>query len=175
LSAACVVFRSPTLFAPSAANRDVLRHFFAELATEEVLGVPRVWIPDGLWEPQTAVRFATEIGVTCSVDPLVRDPAAPPELFFELEPASLYFRVEGLGRTGAIRTEKQEELAALLEHYDELPLTVAYASAQRWNDARNLKKMLAVALGPHSTGSLTEPGRDKAHRGVPRQLASGHA
>jgi hypothetical protein len=143
VSARCVVFRSPPLFAASAANRDTLRRFFGEIATTELLGVPRVWIPDGLWEPKTAVKFATEIGVTCSVDPLVRDPAGSPDLFFELEAESLYFRVEALGRAGTLRTEKQEELAALLEHYESIPVTVAFASAQRWSDAKNLKKVLA--------------------------------
>jgi len=145
LGASCVVFRSPPLFAPSAANREQLRRFFGELATEAALGAPRVWVPDGLWDPRSAVAFATEIGVTCTLDPMVRDPSEPPEIYYELEVSSLYFRIAGLGRSGAIRSERQEDLVALLEHYEDLPVTIAFDSPQRWQDARNLKKFLGSA------------------------------
>jgi hypothetical protein len=36
-----------------------------------------------------------------------------------------------------------EDLAMLIEHYEDLPLTIAFASPDRWNDARNLKKLVA--------------------------------
>lgn len=143
LEAACVVFRSPPLFAPSAANRDQLRRFFADHATEAALGVPRVWVPDGLWDTRSAVAFATEIGVSCAFDPLVRDPSEPPEIYYDLDVSSLYFRISGLGRSGAIRSERQEDLVALLEHYEDLPVTIAFDSPQRWQDARNLKKLIS--------------------------------
>lgn len=137
------VFRSPPLFAPSAANRDRLRAFFAEVAPEEAVGAPRVWIPDGLWEPRAAVAFATELGVTCALDPLVREPGQPPEIYYDLDAPSLYLRVSGLGRSGPIRSEQLEDLAALVEHYEDLALTVVFESPSRWNDARNFKKLLA--------------------------------
>lgn len=143
LEAGAVIFRSPPLFAASAANRDLLRRFFGEIATEAALGVPRVWVPDGLWDLRTAITFANELGVTCSFDPLVRDPGQPPEVHHDLEVTALYFRIAGLGRSGAIRAEQQDDLAALLEHYETLPVTIAYDSPQRWHDARNLKKLLA--------------------------------
>jgi len=54
----------------------------------------------------------------------------------------LYLRPQG-GRDGTIRNEKLEDLAALIESYEDLPLTVSFASPERWNDARNLKKLLS--------------------------------
>jgi uncharacterized protein YecE (DUF72 family) len=143
LAASHVVFRSPPLFAASAANRDLLRQFFGEIATSEVVGAERVWVPDGLWDLRTAVRFASEIDVTCAIDPLIRDPGEPPELFYELELESLYLRISGLGRSGPIRAERLDELLALLEHYEELPATITFDSPERWQDARNFKKLLS--------------------------------
>jgi hypothetical protein len=139
--AACVVFRSADQFSASAANRDQLTKFFSEVAPEETLGCERVWVPGGLWDLRTAVKFATELGVTCAFDPLVRDPNDPPEIHYGLEAKSLYLRIES-PRAGLIRNEKLEDLVALMEHYEELPVTVAFASPERWPDARNLKKLL---------------------------------
>ena len=78
--ATCAVFRSSDNFSASAANRDSLKHFFTEVASAETLGCERVWIPGGLWDLRTAVKLATELGVTCSFDPTVRDPNDPPEV-----------------------------------------------------------------------------------------------
>jgi hypothetical protein len=143
VSASLAVFASPPLFAPSTANRDQMRRFFTEIATPEAVGTAgRVWIPDGLWEPRSAVAFATEIGVTCAIDPLVFDPGRPEEVYEDLDAPALYFRIGGLGRTGAIRSEKLEDLAALVEHYGNIELTIAFASPARWQDARNFKKLL---------------------------------
>jgi uncharacterized protein YecE (DUF72 family) len=139
--ATCAVFRSADNFSASAANRDSLKHFFTELASAETLGCERVWIPGGLWDLRTAVKFATELGVTCSFDPTVRDPNDAPEIFYNLEARSLYLRIES-ARTGLIRNEKLEDLVALIEHYETLPVTVVFASPERWQDARNLKKLL---------------------------------
>jgi uncharacterized protein YecE (DUF72 family) len=140
--ATCVVFRSADAFSASAANRDQLRHFFGEIAPEETLGCERVWVPGGLWDLRTAVKLATELGVTCAFDPLVRDPNDPPEIHYGLEATALYLRIES-ARGGLIRNEKLEDLVALIEHYEELPVTVAFASPERWQDARNLKKLLS--------------------------------
>jgi uncharacterized protein YecE (DUF72 family) len=142
LEARYVVFRSPESFSPSAANRDQLRRFFAEVATPEVIGTARVWVPGGLWEPRAAVGFAAELGVVCAVDPLVRAPGEAIDPFEGLEADSLYFRIEGGGRTGPLRNERLEDLAALIESYEDVPVTVAFASSERWQDARNLKKLL---------------------------------
>jgi hypothetical protein len=142
VGARSVIFRSPESFSPSAANRDVLRQFFGELASAEVIGVERVWLPGGLWEVRSAAKLANELGVTLAFDPLVREPGEPPEIHEDLEVSGLYLRPEG-GRAGLIRQERLEDLAALIESYEDLPLTVSFASPERWNDARNLKKLLA--------------------------------
>ena len=144
LDAACVLFRSPPAFAPSAANRDQIRRFFSEVATAEAIGTRRVWVPDGLWEPHVAAKLAAELDVTAAIDPLVREPGTPPEIYFDLELTTAYFRVEGLGRAGTLRAERLEDLAALVEHYQDLPITVTFASQARWQDARNFKKLLAT-------------------------------
>lgn len=143
LSACCAVFHSPPLFAPSTEHRERLRRFFGEIATPEAVGATRVWIPDGLWESRAAVKLANELGVVCAIDPLVRAPGTPPEIHYDLEASALYFRIESAGRAGPIRNEHLEDLVALLEHYEGLELTVAFASPERWSDARNLKKLLA--------------------------------
>ena len=145
LAASLAIFPSPPLFAPSTANRDQLRRFFGEIATREAVGAERVWIPDGLWEPRAAVGFASELGVTCAIDPLVRDPGQPAEVYEDLDAPALYFRIAGLGRSGPLRAEALEDLSALLEHYENIELTVAFASPTRWQDARNFKKMLEGA------------------------------
>jgi len=145
VTAAYAIFPSPALFAPSTANRDRLKRFFAEVATADAVGAPRVWVPDGLWEPRTAVSFAAELGVICAIDPLVYDPNRPAEVYEDLEAPALYFRIAGLGRTGTIRNEKLEDLATLVEHYQDIELTVAFASPARWQDARNFKKLLEAA------------------------------
>ena len=145
VTASHAIFKSPALFAPSTSNRDLLKQFFGEVATPETVGTARVWVPDGLWEPRMAVRFATELGVTCAFDPLVYDPNAPAEVYEDLEATTLYFRISGLGRTGPIRDEQFDDLAALVEHYQDIELTVAFISPARWQDARNFKKLLEGA------------------------------
>jgi uncharacterized protein YecE (DUF72 family) len=142
VDAGCAVFRSPPLFAPSQANRDRLAKFFGEVATAEAVGTKRVWVPDGLWETRSAVKLATELGVICAFDPLVRPPDSPPEMYFDLEVDELYLRIAGLGRSGPIRSEKQEDLIVLLSEYAGLPATIVFESPSRWADARNLTKLL---------------------------------
>src|SRR5688500_16282716 len=142
VDAGFAIFKSPPLFAPSQANRDRLTAFFRDIATEEAVGAKRVWVPDGLWETRSAVKLATELGVLCAFDPLVRAPEDPPEIYYEMEVEELYLRITGLGRTGPIRSEKQEDLIALLMEYAGLPATIAFESPSRWADARNLKKLL---------------------------------
>lgn len=140
LGARNVLFKSPELFSPSAANRAALQTFFREVATEEGLACERVWLPGGLWEVRSALAFARELGVTLAFDPTVRAPEEPPEIYYDLESPSLYFRVENAGRAGAMRQEAIEELDALIEHYEGTNITVAFASSERWTDARHLTK-----------------------------------
>jgi uncharacterized protein YecE (DUF72 family) len=142
VGARCVVFRSPETFSPSAANRDQLKRFFAELATPEAIGIERVWVPGGLWEVRTAAKLAVELAVTLAFDPLVRAPDDPPEIYDDLE-GQLQFRIASGARAGLIRNERLEDLVMLLEHYEDLHPAVAFASPERWHDARNLKKLVS--------------------------------
>lgn len=141
-NARSVIFRSAESFSPSASNRDSLRKFFAELAPAETIGVERVWLPGGLWEVRSAAKLASEIGVTLAFDPLVRAPDEPAEVHYDLGLSALYLRPEGAGRAGTIRNERLEDLIMLMEHYEDLAVTVSFASPERWNDARNLMKLL---------------------------------
>jgi hypothetical protein len=102
-------------------------------------------VPGGLWEVRPACKLAGQLDVTCGFDPLVREPGQPPEIYYDLDATSLYFRVEG-GRSGPLRGERLADLALLLEHYgNDRDVTVAFATAERWHDARNLKKLLVAA------------------------------
>ena len=47
--------------------------------------------------------------------------------------------------SAVINTEKLEDLAALVEHYQNIDLTIAFSSPARWQDARNFKKLLEGA------------------------------
>ena len=57
-----------------------------------------VWVPDGLWETRAAVKLATELGVLCAFDPLVRAPEEPHEIYYGMDVPELYLRIGGLGR-----------------------------------------------------------------------------
>jgi hypothetical protein len=140
LGARCVVFRSPESYSPSAANREQLHRFFGEIATTEAVGgVERVWVPGGLWDARTAAKLATELGVTCAIDPLARAPGDPPEIHHDLDVTALYLRVES---AGPLRSERLDDLVELAQHYEDRSLVFALASADRWQDARKLRKLL---------------------------------
>ena len=79
---------------------------------------------------------------------MVREPGQPREIYYDLDVERLYCRISGLGRAGAIRSEHQEDLAMLIESYGSLPVTVAFDSPQRWQDARNFKKLLSESSSP---------------------------
>ena len=136
VGARCAVFRSPETFSPSAANRELVQGFFARTP----LDCERVWIPGGLWEPLAALKLAGELGITCAIDPLARQPGDPIEIFYDLDAPALYFRIE---RGGALGAERLDDLAALCEHYEDRSVIVAFATRDRWQDARKLRDLLS--------------------------------
>jgi hypothetical protein len=157
--ATCVVFPSPSLFSPSQAHRDQLRKFFTDVASAEQVATERVWIPDGLWETRDAVKLATELGVACAFDPLVRPPGTPPEIYEELAATQLYFRVEAPHRPDTLGDEQLEELAILVEHYEARSVSnirVAFATRNRWRDARAFRKLVGLASSPGSQEELDD-------------------
>jgi len=137
LEAAAVVFQSAHDLSTSATVRDHLRHFFTAVAPAETFpGTERVWVPGGLWEPEGALAFATELGVLCAVDPFVTDPERP------LPPlgASIYLRPSGLGRSGVLSADRLDELLQITLEADSA--FVAFATSERLKDAINFAKLV---------------------------------
>ena len=160
--ASAVVFHTPPSFSPSQSHRDMLRHFFTEVATAAAFGdAARVWRPDGLWEPPAAVKLAAELGVVCALDPLVEDPTGTPPEFYESMPVeAVYFRVSGLGRPPRkLPPFDLDRLAELVELYGRA--WVVFATAERFRDARAFRDRVAETLG---TAGAEEPA-DEAEEG----------
>lgn len=137
LEASVVVFRTPPSFSPSAANRDLLRRFFTEIAAD--LGGERVWHPDGLWDTRTAAKLATELGVTLAVDPLVRDQTRePPEFYATLEVPKLYMRVSGIGRGARkLASSQLEEIELVASVYERT--WIVFATTDALGDATRFR------------------------------------
>ena len=156
--ASAVVFHTPAAFSPSQTNRDAVRRFFGETAPAEMFGgATRVWRPDGLWEPTTAVKLATEVGVICAVDPLIEDPGGtPPSFYDELPGDSVYLRISGLGKPSRkLPVHDIERLVEILVTKDRS--WVVFATAERFRDARSLKNLILAAAA-----SDVESGADDA-------------
>ncbi len=143
VGAETVVFRTADDLSPSAASRELLRRFFAELAPAEAMGgARRVWEPGGLWQPQAAQTLADELGVILAFDPLAVDPTLeiPPPL---PEADEVYFRIRGLGATSAMSGEKLEELAEICQ--GRARVWAVFATAERGHDASRFRQLLATA------------------------------
>jgi len=169
-----VVFTSPSLFSPSVANREKLRHFFSEVApAERFAGAERVWVPDGLWESLAAVRFSEELGITCAIDPLVTIPGTPPDLHYHYETTGLYFRILGIGRNRGLREDDYitlEEMSALYED-----ASFIMATMERWKDAKNLQKRLASDETPTEVDPVARMTRRSPGQALAFQRPAGAA
>jgi uncharacterized protein YecE (DUF72 family) len=142
--ASAVVFHTPASFSPSQTNRDAVRRFFNETAPAEKLGAAvRVWRPDGLWEPPTAVALAAELGIVCALDPLILDPGGTPAEFYDDLPGdAVYFRVSGMGRPSRKLPEHElERLVELIARFERA--WVVFATAERFRDARGLLQLIS--------------------------------
>lgn len=141
--AGTVVFRSASDFAPSATNRDAMRAFFDDIAPAERFGnAVRVWEPQGLWELESAARFASELGVVLACDPLTQDPLVEdPDIFMHLPGGAAYFRITGLG-SGRSRFDDYalETLAAMVEGYERT--WIVFANPGKYPDALRFRRML---------------------------------
>jgi uncharacterized protein YecE (DUF72 family) len=159
--ASAVVFHTPPAFTPSQTNRDAVRRFFSEVAPAEAFGgATRVWRPDGLWEPTTAVKLASELGIVCAVDPLIEDPVGTPPGFYEDLPGeSIYLRISGLGRPSRkLPLHDIERLAEIVSTRDRA--WAVFATAERFRDARGLRTMLAEM--PDASGDASDEVGDDA-------------
>jgi uncharacterized protein YecE (DUF72 family) len=141
-----VIFRSALDFAPSAANREAMRVFFSEIAPPGRFGdAIRVWEPQGLWELESAARFAGELGIVLACDPLTTDPiSVDPALFSNLPGDDAYFRVTGLGM--ARRRLDDYALEPLLEAAQSYRrVWIAFAHEGKYPDAIRLRQQVEGA------------------------------
>jgi uncharacterized protein YecE (DUF72 family) len=135
LAAEVVVFQTPPIFAPSSANQDAMRRFFAEVVGERPKDLVLAWDARGMWEPRPLRRLADELGLILAMDPLAAD-AEPPE------GEQAYFRVHGLGSPRQrLGEESLEELAELSLAYEQA--WVVFTSAERYPDAQRFRKLVA--------------------------------
>jgi uncharacterized protein YecE (DUF72 family) len=165
--ASAVVFHTPASFSPSQTNRDTVRRFFSETAPAEKVGAAlRVWRPDGLWEPRTAVALAAELGIVCALDPLILDPGGTPAAFYDDLPGdAVYFRVSGLGRPSRKLPEHElERLVELIARFERA--WVVFATAERFRDARGLLQLISslvsIAESADAPGTDTDADADDA-------------
>jgi hypothetical protein len=84
--------------------------------------------------------MAAELDVAVALDPLIRDPSSPAELFLELELERPYWRISGLGRQGPLSNERLEDLQEVIETHP--GSTVVFESAERWKDAKKFAKLI---------------------------------
>ena len=116
----------------------------ASVATADAVGAERVWVPDGLWEPRTRGQARDRARHHLRVR------SAGSRAGFSHRrstTSSTHARstsaIEAPSRPAAMRDEQLEDLAALLEHYEEsFDSTSRSPSPARWQDARNFKKLL---------------------------------
>lgn len=138
-----VVFRTGASFTPSQTNRDRMRRFFGELATADTFGeTRRVWEPQGLWEPETAVALAEELGLILACDPLSNDPIGhDPGFFHQLPSEDAYFRLTGMGnKRKRFPDYELDGLLDLAEQYQRC--WFVFANVGGFKDASALRKAL---------------------------------
>ena len=147
VSAEAIVFRTPAGFAPSAKNRDAMKHFFEELAPPGAFGAAvRVWQPEGLWRPDEAIRAATDLDLLLACDPLARDPLEEqaPVLANELPRDAAYFRITGLGSSNSqLDTGDLEELTEFLAEFERA--WVVFANVAKFADARRFARSIGAS------------------------------
>lgn len=153
VGAEAVVFRTPAEFAPSATNRDRMRRFFTEVAPPSAFGGARLaWEPLGLWEPETAIALASELGLVYACDPLASDPLGPgPELYASLPGGQAYFRITGLGRARhRIDESALEDLVDIAGAYG--TAWVVFANVAMAADAVRFAELAGLAEPPDGAG-----------------------
>lgn len=110
LKASLIIVATGAAVATGARDRERLRTYFGRLVQSE--GIPVVWRPTGLWEPEAAQRMARSLGVIGGFD-AVDDPTPQQSVVYatvfaeglrrSFSHAQLLEVLEKLGRSGATR------------------------------------------------------------------------
>lgn len=148
LDAAVAIFRTGPELTPSAANRDLMRRFFAEVMPASALGdCVRVWHPAGLWDAPLAHAFAQELGVVCAHDPIASDPTGELAAFYAgLSGDDAYLIASGLGRARRHLTGDQlEQIAEMADRHQRA--WVVMATNEPFADAIRLGRVLQAHVG----------------------------
>ncbi len=130
VDALSLVMLTPAEFTPASVHRRALSAF---LKTVEREGREIVWEPRGPWEHEQAVSFAQELGMTLAVDPLRDLPPPGKSAYLRLGP----FAAMG-SRVGVYDLTRILEAAEPFER-----ATCVFQTPRSFDDARNLKKVLA--------------------------------
>lgn len=145
LSAEAVVFKTPADFSPSVGNRDRMKAYFSEIATQEAFGTTkRVWEPAGLWEPKAIGKVAEELDLLVTIDPLAQDPLDEYSAFVaeQMARGPAYLRIHGLGISR--RRFEPYQLEMLAEMLDEVEQSwVLFAHPGKYPDALAMNRALA--------------------------------
>ncbi|MCP4678405.1 MAG: DUF72 domain-containing protein [Deltaproteobacteria bacterium] len=130
VDALSLVLLTPPEFTPASVNRRALAAF---LKTVERTGREIVWEPRGPWEYEQATSFAQDLGMTLAVDPLRDVPPPGNSAYLRLGP----FAAMG-SRVGVYDLTRVLDAAAPFKR-----VTCVFQTPRSFDDARNLKKILA--------------------------------
>lgn len=127
LGAKVIVFRTPMSISPGSVG---LRRLQPVLERARKMAPTVVWDPAGLWERETAVRFAKPLGVVVASDPLRDDVEGE---------AVVYARMRGLGSDARYSPARLEDLLSKLEGAE--TAYVVFASDGAWKESGQLSRL----------------------------------
>jgi uncharacterized protein YecE (DUF72 family) len=105
--ARAVVFNTPADLTPGARSRELLRDFVARLPRSAERHY--VWLPQGVWEPETAAALSADLGLVYGYDPLETRDAPASDV--------TYATLRALGhRAGFSTAALSDALVATLAH-----------------------------------------------------------
>lgn len=132
LSATAIVLPTGRDFTPGQRDRDRFAAYLDALGRTSGRFV--VWHPAGLWERDTAERFAEKLGIVLAFDPLEDDAPAGP---------IGYARMRAMGARSRISTGMLEKIAVKVGEVGYGDAYIALESASSYRDAKSIQSMLA--------------------------------
>ncbi|MCU0663446.1 MAG: DUF72 domain-containing protein [Myxococcota bacterium] len=130
LGADTLVLVTPAEFTPTTANCDAMRSF---LTSVDRAGLTIAWEMHGPWSEDQSARIAQDASLVVAVDPLHDEPLPGPRAYFRFGP----FAAMG-SRIGIYNLER---IAKAGEGFDDV--ICVFATDRAYDDARNLRKMIA--------------------------------